>query len=188
MQPIDAFDRLDPYTHTGESIANHEYLPADPDHANVTPASPISSGLFGAPALVDAAALAYLVLDYGWFNFAIQGNIESPAGIIIIPLLWVLTVGEKLFFAAFFVAIGAGIVRELMARREPPRWRAVLASIVLLGPLPRVGVHARLQAGVRETMRMPFDDRAVALSAVCSEATPAHSSMSAQMLRAHPSA
>ena len=88
--------------------------------------------LFGGLALVDAALLVYFVVSYDWFVFSIDFNNESIAGIFIIPLLWMLLIAEKAFFAAYGGWSAAAIVREITGKRDAHRGLAVLASLVLL--------------------------------------------------------
>jgi hypothetical protein len=88
--------------------------------------------VFGALALVDSVLLAYLFLSYDWLHFEIPHISESIASIVLVPLMWAILVAARLFFAAFFVIIAAGIWRELTNRREKPRWIAALTSPVLL--------------------------------------------------------
>jgi hypothetical protein len=113
--------------------------------------------LFGALAVVDAALLAYLMLQCGWLDFDVKPtvptNVLSTLEFIVNVALWVLALGEKAFFALFFFVVGAGIVRELTDRRDFSRWRAVSASIVLLIPL--VGIASAWLAILQPIVAAP---------------------------------
>ncbi len=95
--------------------------------------------LFGALAVADAVLLAYLFLLYGWFSFDFNESSSSPAGFLVIVMQWIVVIVERAFFAAFFAVIGAGIWREL-AKRERPRWAAMLGTPVLLIALIGIGL------------------------------------------------
>jgi hypothetical protein len=96
--------------------------------------------IFGALALVDAVLLLYLAASYNWFQFDVSLPTESIASLFLIPMMWAITIGERVFFAAFFAIIGAGILRELIDRREKPRWLAAITTPVLLMALTGIGL------------------------------------------------
>jgi len=95
--------------------------------------------LFMALALIDAVLLACLVLTHDWTNFHVKTDYVTPLGSLIVWIAWALLVFEKLFFVAFFGAIGFGIYRELAGAPVPTRGRAVMASLVLLAALAVMG-------------------------------------------------
>lgn len=95
--------------------------------------------VFGALALVDAVLLLYLFFSYDWFTFEFQDFSQSIAGLVLVPLMWAIAIAERLFFAAFFAIVGAGIVREWTNRRAKPRWVAALTTPVLLAALIGIG-------------------------------------------------
>ena len=76
---------------------------------------------------------------YGWFSFDFNESSSSPAGFLVIVVQWIVVIVERAFFAAFFAVIGAGIWREL-AKRERPRWAAMLGTPVLLIALIGIGL------------------------------------------------
>jgi hypothetical protein len=97
---------------------------------------------FGALAVVDAILLAYLFISYDWFHYGInESSISSPAGFLVIWVLWATVAAEKLFFAGYFAVVGAGIWKEL-TRREVTRRLAVLTTPVLVIALIGIGVAA----------------------------------------------
>src|SRR5688572_20910972 len=95
--------------------------------------------LFGALAVADAVLLAYLFLLYGWFSFDLSESNSSSAGFLVVVVQWIVVIVERAFFAAYFAVIGAGIWREL-AKRERPRWAAILGTPVLLIALIGIGL------------------------------------------------
>lgn len=88
--------------------------------------------LFTALAIFDTALLAYLAFHYDWFVFDVPRNMPTPAAIIIIGMLWALLIVEKMFFAAFFLTVGAASLREIRGKRDAGRWLAVAATLVIL--------------------------------------------------------
>ena len=98
--------------------------------------------LFGALAIADAVLLLYLFATYDWFHYGInESSISSPAGFIVIWVLWAFLAAERVFFAAYFAVVGAGIWKEL-TRREMTRRLAVLTTPVLVVALIGIGVAA----------------------------------------------
>ncbi len=96
--------------------------------------------LFGALAVLDAVLLLYLFAGFDWFNLDInQSSIASPAGFLVIWILWAFVAVERVFFAAYFAVIGAGIWKEL-TRREVTRTLTRLTTPVLLVALLGIGV------------------------------------------------
>ena len=87
--------------------------------------------VFGALALGDALLLVYLFATYGWFNATFPNISESIASFVIIPLLWGVTLADRVFAAAVFAAVAAGIWKAI-AGRERPRWLAILTAPVLV--------------------------------------------------------
>ncbi len=96
--------------------------------------------LFGALAVLDAILLLYLFAGFDWFNLDInQSSISSPAGFLVIWILWAFVAAERVFFAAYFAVIGAGIWKEL-TRREVTRRLTRLTTPVLLVALLGIGL------------------------------------------------
>lgn len=70
----------------------------------------MTRGLFGALAVADAVLLLYLFLNYDWFNLDLnESSISSPAGFLVIWVVYAIVAAERAFFAAYFGVIGAGI-------------------------------------------------------------------------------
>ena len=91
----------------------------------------IVRALFAALALADSLLFLYLLLNFGWLNFNYPDVSGSIAGLVLVPLFWAIIIVDRALAFAFFVAVGAGIWRDL-AGRERPRWAAVLSTPVLL--------------------------------------------------------
>lgn len=109
--------------------------------------------LFSALAVIDAGLLAYLALSYDWLVWSVPTNFSTPAGWIIIVVLWALLVAEKAFFAAYFALIGWAVGREIRGKRDASRWAAVPATLVLLAGL--AGIAAMWIPGMREIINGP---------------------------------
>src|SRR5215813_2856081 len=95
--------------------------------------------LFSGLALLDAGLFAYLAFSYDWLVWEVPTNFPTPAGFLIILILWMMLVAEKAFFAAYFGLIGWAVVREIRGRRDANRWVAVPATFVLLAGLAAIG-------------------------------------------------
>lgn len=113
----------------------------------------ITRVLFGALAVADAFLLLYLALNYGWLEYDLnESSISSPAGFLVIWIVWGFLIAERVFFAAYFGVIGAGIWREL-TRREVKRRIVVLTTPVLLIAL--IGIGAVVSWSIFEIAAKP---------------------------------
>ena len=105
------------------------------DHTSpqITPAfrRGIGRAIVAALAIVDSLLFLYLLVNFGWFNFNYPDVSGSIAGLVLLPLFWGIIIVDRLFALSYFVAVGAGIWKDL-AGRERPRWAAVLTTPVLL--------------------------------------------------------
>jgi hypothetical protein len=98
----------------------------------------MTRAIFAVLAVADALLFFYLFANYGWFNVHQFTEVSQDiVGIVVLPLLWGITLLDRIVTAAFFVAVGSGIWKDL-AGRERPRWAAVVTTPVLIFSLAAI--------------------------------------------------
>jgi hypothetical protein len=123
--------------------------------------------------VLDAVLLLYLALTCDWTALDVRGNVESPAAMLAVPLLWAAALGIKLFFAALFLAVGLGIVRTVRTPRVPPRAVAtVTATLVLVMALLAIAVAFVHAMHVVTVPRDALIDRLTLFDALTRKAAP----------------
>ncbi len=91
--------------------------------------------LWLALAAVDAVLLAYLASQFDWLTFDDPHVGPTPAGWIIVLVVYVIEAAGKLLAVTFVAAVGAAIVLDFRGGSRPHRLLAALLSLPLLATL-----------------------------------------------------
>jgi hypothetical protein len=90
----------------------------------------MARAFFAALAVADTLLFLYLFLTYGWFNFTFP-RINEVAALVVLPVIWGITLLDRVIAASFFAAVGAGIWKGLTGR-DWRLWLAMLKTPVLM--------------------------------------------------------